>query len=41
MMLMEVLSRSGYVNPLTAASTEEKARRLVGRLDISARVPRC
>jgi tRNA/rRNA methyltransferase len=36
-MLMEALSRSGYVNPLTAASTEEKARRLVRRLDIAAR----
>ena len=36
-MLMEALSRSGYINPLTAASTEEKARRLVRRLDIAAR----
>ncbi|SPF48510.1 tRNA/rRNA methyltransferase (SpoU) [Candidatus Sulfopaludibacter sp. SbA4] len=36
-MLMEVLRRSGYVNPVTAASTEEKVRRLVRRLDIAAR----
>ena len=36
-LLMEVLRRSGYVNPVTAASTEEKVRRLVRRLDIAAR----
>jgi len=36
-MLMEVLRRSGYVNPVTAGSTEEKVRRLVRRLDIAAR----
>src|SRR5260370_30096606 len=36
-MLMDVLRRSGYVNPITAASTEEKVRRLVRRLDIAAR----
>ena len=36
-MLMEALGRSGYVNPLTAASTLEKTRRLVRRLDIAAR----
>jgi len=36
-MLIEVLRRSGYVNPVTAASTEEKVRRLVRRLDIAAR----
>ena len=36
-MLMEVLQRSGYVNPVTAASTEEKVRRLVRRLNIAAR----
>jgi len=36
-MLMEALRRSGYVNPVTAASTEEKVRRLVRRLDIAAR----
>jgi len=36
-MLMEALIGSGYVNPLTAASTEEKVRRLVRRLRITAR----
>jgi tRNA/rRNA methyltransferase len=36
-MLMEALERSGYVNPLTAASTLEKVRRLVRRLDLPAR----
>jgi TrmH family RNA methyltransferase len=36
-MLMEALRQSGYVNPLTAASTEEKVRRLVRRLNIAAR----
>jgi tRNA/rRNA methyltransferase len=36
-MLLDALGRSGYVNPLTEASTEEKARRLVRRLDIAAR----
>ena len=36
-MLMDALGRSGYVNPLTAASTLEKTRRLVRRLDIAAR----
>ena len=36
-MLLEALERSGYVNPVTAASTEEKVRRLVRRLDIAAR----
>jgi tRNA/rRNA methyltransferase len=35
--LMEALERSGYVNPLTTASTAEKVRRLVRRLDIPAR----
>ena len=35
-MLMESLERSGYVNPLTAASTSAKVRRLVFRLGISA-----
>jgi tRNA/rRNA methyltransferase len=35
--LMEALRRSGYVNPKTAASTEEKVRRLVMRLKIPAR----
>jgi tRNA/rRNA methyltransferase len=36
-MLMEVLGRSGYINPKTAASTEEKVRRLVRRLEIPQR----
>ncbi|MBZ5728848.1 MAG: RNA methyltransferase [Acidobacteriia bacterium] len=36
-LLLEVLRRSGYVNPVTAASTEEKVRRLVRRLAIAAR----
>lgn len=35
-MLLDVLGRSGYVNPLTAASTEEKIRRLVRRFHLSA-----
>jgi tRNA/rRNA methyltransferase len=36
-MLLDVLVRSGYVNPRTAGSTEEKVRRLVRRLEIPAR----
>lgn len=36
-MMIEVLRRSGYINPVTAASTEEKVRRLVRRLDLAAR----
>jgi tRNA/rRNA methyltransferase len=36
-MLMEALRESGYVNPLTAETTEEKVRRLAVRLRISAR----
>ena len=36
-MLLDVLLRSGYINPRTAGSTEEKVRRLVRRLDIPAR----
>jgi len=36
-MLIEVLQRSGYINPVTATSTEEKIRRLVRRLDVAAR----
>jgi len=36
-MLIEVLRRSGYINPVTAASTEEKIRRLVRRLNITSR----
>jgi tRNA/rRNA methyltransferase len=35
-MLMDALLRSGYVNPLTAGSTEEKVRRLIRRLQITA-----
>ncbi|MGB9611601.1 MAG: hypothetical protein ACPL7M_11575, partial [Bryobacteraceae bacterium] len=35
--LMEVLQRSGYVNPLTAASTLLKTRRLVRRLSLNER----
>jgi tRNA/rRNA methyltransferase len=36
-MLIETLQKCGYVNPVTAGSTEEKVRRLVRRLDIAAR----
>jgi tRNA/rRNA methyltransferase len=36
-MLLETLDRSGYINPVTSASTEEKVRRLVRRLGIEAR----
>ena len=36
-MLIDALQRSGYVNPVTAGSTEEKVRRLVRRLDITGR----
>jgi tRNA/rRNA methyltransferase len=36
-MLLDVLGRSGYINRKTAASTEEKVRRLVRRLAISDR----
>jgi TrmH family RNA methyltransferase len=36
-MLLEALRESGYVNPVTAGSTEDKVRRLVKRLDIAAR----
>jgi tRNA/rRNA methyltransferase len=36
-MLLDVLVRSGYVNPRTAGSTEEKVRRLVRRLEIPAK----
>jgi tRNA C32,U32 (ribose-2'-O)-methylase TrmJ len=35
--LLEILRLSGYVNPVTAASTEEKVRRLVRRLNIAGR----
>jgi len=36
-LLLDVLGRSGYINPVTAASAENKVRRLVRRLDLSAR----
>ena len=36
-LLLDVLVRSGYVNPVIAASTENKVRRLVRRLDLNAR----
>jgi TrmH family RNA methyltransferase len=36
-MLLDALRASGYVNPRTEGSTEEKIRRLVRRLDIPAR----
>ena len=36
-LLLDALRRSGYVNPRTAGSTEEKVRRLVRRLQLSAR----
>jgi TrmH family RNA methyltransferase len=36
-MLLDALRQSGYINPRTAGSTEEKVRRLVRRLDIAAR----
>jgi tRNA/rRNA methyltransferase len=36
-LLVEALERSGYANPVTAGSTQEKARRLVRRLDVNAR----
>jgi TrmH family RNA methyltransferase len=35
-MLLGVLSRSGYINPTVAVSTENKIRRLVRRLNLSA-----
>jgi TrmH family RNA methyltransferase len=35
--LLEALGKSGYVNPVTAVSSEEKVRRLVRRLEIPAR----
>jgi TrmH family RNA methyltransferase len=37
LLLLDMLRRSGYTKPVTAASTEEKARRLVRRLQIAAR----
>jgi tRNA/rRNA methyltransferase len=36
-MLLDVLRGSGYVNPVTAASTEDKVRRLVRRLNVGYR----
>ncbi len=36
-MLLDALRASGYVNPRTAASTTQKVRRLVRRLDLPAR----
>ncbi len=36
-LLVEALERSGYANPLTAGSTQDKARRLVRRLEVNAR----
>jgi tRNA/rRNA methyltransferase len=36
-LLLEVLGESGYVNPKTAASTDDKVRRLVRRLAITGR----
>ena len=36
-MLLEALKASGYTNPRTAASTEEKMRRLVRRLNLPER----
>jgi TrmH family RNA methyltransferase len=37
LLLLEVLRQSGYLNPVTAASSEEKVRRLVRRLHLAAR----
>jgi tRNA/rRNA methyltransferase len=34
--LLEILHASGYVNPRAATATEEKTRRLVRRLNLSA-----
>ena len=35
--ILDALARSGYVNPVTAVSTDEKVRRLIRRLEISGR----
>lgn len=35
--LLEALDKSGYVNPVTAGSTDEKVRRLIRRLEIPAK----
>ncbi|HKW97977.1 MAG TPA: TrmH family RNA methyltransferase [Bryobacteraceae bacterium] len=36
-LLLEALAASGYTNPVTAASTDAKVRRLVRRLELNAR----
>ncbi|HLN03084.1 MAG TPA: TrmH family RNA methyltransferase [Bryobacteraceae bacterium] len=36
-LLLDALRKSGYVNPVTSVSTETKVRRLVRRLELSAR----
>jgi tRNA/rRNA methyltransferase len=36
-LLMEALEKSGYVNPVTGVSTEEKVRRLVRRMDVAGK----
>jgi TrmH family RNA methyltransferase len=36
-LLLDVLGQSGYINPVTTVSAENKVRRLVRRLDLSAR----
>ena len=36
-LLADLLRESGYINPVTAASTLDKLRRLVRRMDLSAR----
>lgn len=36
-LLLDALRQSGYINPKTAASTEEKVRRLVRRLQIAGK----
>jgi len=35
--LLEALHRSGYVNPIAVASTEERVRRMVRRMNLSSR----
>src|SRR5262249_30285978 len=35
-LLLKALEKSGYINPVTATSTEEKVRRLVLRLNLTA-----
>jgi tRNA C32,U32 (ribose-2'-O)-methylase TrmJ len=36
-LLLDVLEGSGYINPVTARSANNKVRRMVRRLDLSAR----